>query len=811
MKSVDKMTVSGISGLILLFPLFTSPVAQGDDLDQEVDLVAGVEFIIPAGNAIPIQRIDPQQTELIIDGHLNEPAWATPPVLEQMRVVEPDTLLVPPYKTEFRMLYTDEGIYVSFDMEQPRETIVKRLTRRDDFDVNRDNVSLTLDTSGQGLYAYWMNLSLGDVQMDGTVKPERRFSREWDGAWYGATQTTDKGWSAEFYIPWSLMAMPKVDGVRRIGIYIVRKVAHLNERWSWPGLPRSQPKFLSALQPLEFDHVRPRQQWSLFPFVSATYDRVDGDTRYKAGFDVFWRPSSNFQLTATVKPDFGSVEADDVVVNLTADETFFPEKRLFFLEGQDIFNTTPRSDAKFGQQLTLVNTRRIGARPRPPELPHGVSLPLREELRPADLLGAAKITGQAGSFRYGMLAAMEEASEFLVGGQVYHQDGRDFGVVRVLYEDAKNAAYRGLGFISTMVTHPESDALVHGIDFHRLSSNGVWDINGQLLYSDVDEKGSGYGGFTDINYSPRKGLKHTLQLTVYDDTIDINDLGFQVRNDTRDGRYALEWIQSDLSRVRDMKFSGFLRYAENGDGFRTKMGAGANLNVKLNNLHNLNLDLLHFPQRFDDRNSFGNGTFEVESSTNARIEYRTDTAKNLSLFGKIERRGEDAGGRSLELSAGLTWRPRHNITLAAEAGYLDRNGWLLHQEGKNFTAFKAKQWQPVLSFDFFVSATQHFRMVLQWVGVRAEEDEFYTLEEEGTALIPGTKPAGPSNDFSISQLNFQVRYRWQIAPLSDLFVVYTKADSRRTELKTFNDLFRDSWNQPVVDKLVVKLRYRFGS
>ena len=143
-----------IFAVLLFFLQFAPPAAQGDNLDQEVDLAAGVEAIIAAENAIPIQRIDPRQTEIEIDGHLNEAAWATPPVLAQMRVIEPDTLLVPPYKTEFRMLYTDQGIYVSFDLEQPRETIVKRFTGRDEFEVNRDNVSFTLDTSGQGLYAY---------------------------------------------------------------------------------------------------------------------------------------------------------------------------------------------------------------------------------------------------------------------------------------------------------------------------------------------------------------------------------------------------------------------------------------------------------------------------------------------------------------------------------------------------------------------------------------------------------------------------------------------------------------------------------
>ena len=113
--------------------------------------------------------------------------------------------------------------------------------------------------------------------------------------------------------------------------------------------------------------------------------------------------------------------------------------------------------------------------------------------------------------------------------------------------------------------------------------------------------------------------------------------------------------------------------------------------------------------------------------------------------------------------------------------------------------------------DFYPTARQQFRVVLQWVGIRAFEDRFYMLPTDPGELVEGSKPPGPSDDFSISTLNFQVRYRWQIAPLSDLFIVYTKGDSRRTGLQEFSDLFQESWQDPLVDQLVIKLRYRLGS
>ena len=797
---------------IQALPVAAQTAAEADE-EALPDLATGIEIATQSGDVVRLQRFDHDQVEINIDGHLDEAVWAGLHTFDEFVVIEPDTLASPPYKTVFRMFYTEKGVYASYDLEQPQDTIIKRFTVRDDFDVNRDNAGFTLDTSGAGLFGYWVNLALGDGQMDGTVLPERQFSREWDGAWHGATQLTETGWSSEFFLPWSQMAMSRHVGVRRIGLYASRKVAHLNERWALPALPNSQPKFMSQLQPLEVSGIDPKQQWSFFPFAATTFDYVDDDTRYKVGFDAFWRPSSNFQLTATVNPDFGSVEADDVVVNLSADEVFFPEKRLFFQEGQDIFNATSRSESDtFRRKISLVNTRRIGASPRSPNLPPGVSLPPREDAKLSDLLGAAKATGQIGRVRYGVLAALEDETEFVADdAMLYQQDGRDFGALRVIYEDANGAAYRGLGFLSTIVAHPESDATIHSVDFHRLSTDGRWNIEGQVIYSDLDEAGSGVGGFTDIEYRPRQGRIHELQFTVFDDKVDISDFGFLRRNNTKHIRYFYEWIKSDLKSVRDFKADAHLRYAKNFDGFTTSTGGGSNLNITLNSLDSINLHLAYSGDRYDDRNSFGNGTYRIDPGFMAWAGYETNSAKPFSAFVHVQHDAEDLGGRSIESKAGISWRPRHNVLFEFSAAYRDTKGWLLHQEDQNFTTFNATEWQPRFSLDYFPSARQHFRAAFQWVGLRAREDQFFTLPAGTTNLIAGPKPPGPSDDFGVSELNFQLRYRLQIAPLSDLFIVYTRGDSRETSINEFDQLFRDSWNMPLGNQLVIKLRYRLGS
>lgn len=765
---------------------------------------------------IPLQRF-PTGIDLTLDGRIDEAVWSQVPSQSGMGIVEPETLAPAPYDTEMKVFYTEAGIYIAVAMEQPADTLVRRITARDNRDVNRDRVSITLDTSGEGQYGYWVSLALGDNQMDGTILPERQYNSQWDGAWYGATAETDNGWSAEFYIPWGQLSMPSREGTRQIGFYAERIVAHLNQNWAWPTIAKSDPIFLSNFPLLEMEGVNPQQQWSLFPSFASTYDEIDNDWDHRAGVDVFWRPSSNFQLTATLNPDFGSAEADDVVVNLTASETFFPEKRLFFQEGQEIFNTTSRSNGSIGKRFTILNTRRIGGRPRNPDLPDGISLPARERIQTADLMGAAKATGQVGRFRYGVLAAAEDETIYRAGGQRFEQDGRDFTAFRLLYEDqGGGAAYRGLGYIGTLVAHPDSDAQVHAVDFRYLTQGGIWSFDGQLVTSDSDEGEQGFGAFTDIVYSPRQGFTHTLHLTYFDEDLDVNDFGYQDRNNAKEAWYRFEWVKTGLTRVRDVRVSSFLRYEENLQGDRTNNAIPViSTAIRLNNLDRVNINFQHFPKRYDDLNSFGNGTFATRERTNYSASYTTNTARMVSVSGEVGRSTELAGGYSESYEVGLTWRPLPNINVTGEVEYQDRDGWLLHQGGQNFTAFETAQWESNFRFEYYLTAKQQLSAGLQWVGIKAAGDRYFNLPANAPTrnrdLIEVDQHSGTPGDFSISQMNFQLRYRLELAPLSDLFIVYNRNGNKRDELINFNDQFDNAWNDPLASQLVIKLRYRLGT
>ena len=778
--------------------------------------VGTVAAYADADAPIPLVRSDDAQ--VVVDGHLDEPAWQGLPAFKDFHTVVPETLAPATLDTEVRVFYTAAGLYLGATMAQPPHTLVERLSSRDQQFLNRDYFSFTLDTSGDGRYGFWFQLSLGDSVSDGTILPEREYSRSWDGAWQGASARSEAGWTAEFFIPWSLMSMPQANGPRVIGFYGSRNVAHLGERWAWPPLTWSKPRFISAFQPFALEAVNPRQQYSVFPYASATFDGIAGDASSQFGADLFWRPSTDFQLTATLNPDFGNVEVDDVIVNLSAFETFYPEKRLFFQEGQEIFVTTPRASGwSDNGPLTLLHTRRIGGRPEEPELPAGMSVSSVELGRPTDLIAAVKATGQSGPFRYGVLGAFEDnvalhGTTAAGNRSRFHQDGRDFGAVRLFYENS-NGGYRGLGWMSTGVWKPTGAAEVHAVDGHVFSQDGEWKADGQIMSSETPGANHGYGGFVDVNWTPRRGLTHSFAVDRFDAKLDINDFGYLRRNDLTQYAYLMRLRTADLDWARDSYTRLEVRRGWNGADEVVNAGVSVWQQFRLDNLSELELMGGFQPATLDDRNGYDAGSYRTEDRWDAGLEYESDHSRRFAYEVSMRWQEESLRGAQLAYGGEMTWRPTDRFTLQAAVDYVTREGWLLYRGDRAFTAFETEEWMPSVNFDYFINAKQQLRLALQWVGIDATGAAFYNLAE-GRRSLAATARANdaPTDDFTISELNFQLRYRWELAPMSDLFVVYTRNAQLPSAVgASFGDLFSNAFADPLAEHLVVKLRYRLGS
>lgn len=451
------------------------------------------------------------------------------------------------------------------------------------------------------------------------------------------------------------------------------------------------------------------------------------------------------------------------------------------------------------------------------EEPPGVTIPDVDLAKPSDLIGALKATGQISGFRYGAMGAVEDDMTLpgtdLLGNPVEVETvGREFGVARFLYEHV-GAGRQSLGYIGTFVRNEYYDAIVHGVDAHYLNPTGKLQLDLQLLASDVDSE-KGYGALLDAQYTPRQGMTHTIRFDAQDDTLDINDLGFLRRNDNYGGFYGFNYTRSrGMKWLRNYNLDISASYWENGAGEATRAGTFLRNTFTFKNFFELRTELNYFPKRWDDLESEGFGSYRVDDRWVADVAFGTDATKILSFSGRLGAMQEQLSGWTYQGGVGFTYKPNQRFSLDLDLNYADRNGWLLNWVGPAFNTYDAADFQPRMAMDFFISARQQFRMTMQWAAIKAKEQTRYLLPQDGDGnLVPvDTDPDG-ARDFVIDRMTLQLRYRWQIAPLSDLFVVYTRG-SNVEDLNVdedFGELFRNALEEPVIDYFVIKLRYRFG-
>ena len=227
----------------------------------------------------------------------------------------------------------------------------------------------------------------------------------------------------------------------------------LSRQAAWPAVSFQEQRFLSQLAKVEIPEYS-QSLLALTPYVSGLYDNIDGSSHFDGGVDIFWKPNSGFQLSATLNPDFGQVESDQLVVNFSATETFFSDKRPFFTENQGFF------DVPFGSLNNtnrLLYTRRVGG-------------PADDGNGSGDVTAAVKLNGSAGSFNYGVFAATEA-----------DEAGRDFYALR----GTRDFATQGIGAMFTRVERPFLDREANVFEFdHRWAPNQKFSVRTTLVGSD---------------------------------------------------------------------------------------------------------------------------------------------------------------------------------------------------------------------------------------------------------------------------------------------------------------------------------------
>ena len=356
----------------------------------------------------------------VIDGRLIDEAWAQAEPVATFTQRDPDEGAPATERTEVRFLYDDEALYVGVRLfDTAPHLIARRLSRRDN-SADADLLSVYLDPMHDRLTGAVFRVSASNVQQDSILYNDSWQDGSWDAVWNSEVSVDDNGWSVEMRIPLSQLRFPFADQ-HTWGVNVERFIRRKNE-YSWLRMvPKNESGVASKMVQLTgLDGLRPRKNLELLPYTAARAEFVqpqrvgnpfnDGSRAFgAAGVDLKWAVTSNLRLNATVNPDFGQVEVDPAVVNLTAFETFFDEKRPFFLEGSQIFTNFGYggSNNYWGFNMSepsIFYSRRIGRSPQLSASGDFVDAPTA-----TTILGATKLTGKTSTgWSLGVLDAVTE-------------------------------------------------------------------------------------------------------------------------------------------------------------------------------------------------------------------------------------------------------------------------------------------------------------------------------------------------------------------------------------------------------------------
>jgi len=717
-----------------------------------------------------------------IDGHIDPQEWQEARHVTDFRKVQPLNGEPASFTTEAWILATPEGLAVAFRNVQP-PSVPQTLQRvRRDFDEQVDRVDLMVDFDGDHRTGYVFTVSSTDGIYDAIITDESRFNADWDGKWRHAVAADEDGWSAEILVPWHIAPMQAADGARTLGVYVDRVIGATGERVAWPMASIERPRFLSDFAAVEVPSFS-QALLAVTPYVSQLYDAVEEDHQGDAGVDVFWKPNGQVQLTATVNPDFGQVESDDLVVNFSATETFFSDKRPFFTENQGIFEFTTPAD--FSQ---LLYTRRVGG-----TADDGEGL--------GDIVAALKLNGSLGPAKYGLFAA-EEADAV----------GRSFAAVRLV----RDFSSQNLGLMVTRVERPylERDATVVGID-HNWRPTGRWNVRTRLIGSDIaagGESSRDAGATVWADYEMDHGWRQQWIAMHFGDQLDINDAGYLARNDTNYLHWQVSRRFTELpagSRYasKDWRWRVSTDHNDQGQllGHQFRVSRESQLGDGSEEYGQVNIN----SAGYDDLLTRGNGVLWLPAHFNAYFAYARPRAGHWGYELALEAFSGGLSGNS-QVGYGVNVEPRYFVSdaLSVYAGlYVTRApDWLLWQYDNLIGSFDGREIDLNAGFSWIVNNRHELRLKLQAIGLEADLRQAYRVDAAGKA-VPSDEPV---DDFSVSNLGLQVRYRFEFAPLSYLYVVYGRGGYEEEPVAAgAGSQLRDSFSLRDDEQLLVKFCYRF--
>ena len=804
-----------------------------------------------------------------LDGVLDDAVWQTAPVANQFYELEPTPGRPEKHPTEVRILYDDAAIYVGAIMHDvSQDSVLRELSLRDNIG-NSDFFGVVFDTYHDKLNGYEFIVTSGGVQVDARLSPANGEDKDWNAVWDSRTSLRGTDWVAELRIPYSALRFSKATE-QVWGLNFIRQRRSTRQKFFWNEVKPQVDGFVNQWGELTgIRDIKPPLRLSLTPYVSTYLNhypyneqgKKNTSTSFNGGADVKWGINESFTLDATLVPDFGQVQSDNQVLNLSPFEVQFNENRGFFTEGTELFN-------KGG----LFYSRRVGATP----IGFGeVSGQLRAGFREADgsrhkgefvadnpgttrLLNATKVSGRTSKgLGIGVFNALSndvyatlQDSTSGARREVLTQPFSNYNIV-VLDQSLKNNSYVSL--VNTNVTRAGStyDANVTGGLFRFANKANRYALDGRVIYS--NRRGKEFNSATEID--DRDGYKYYLSFSkisgnftwsvdhgIESHTYNPNDLGLLFANNSVSQSvnasyniYKPFWKVNRLNTYSGINYSLLekpRRYQE------ASFYAGANTIFTKSFLFvRFNVDAAPLSRDFFDPRRAPIGSYFVRKPANVGFNgnFSSDYRKKLALDVGYGARffaadGDRTGRTGFDLSLGPRYRASNQLSFVYQLGYGVRYNQIGYAGGLRgnepldaslLLAFGGPGGDVLLgrrdvtTFSNTATATYTFtnRMSLN-IRLRhyvsnVHYRDFSRLHPDGFETPEPTYTRNRDNTFNA--FNIDAVYSWWFAPGSQVSIVWKNAGASSFEANAATPLYFDNLsntiNTPHNNSVSIKVLY----
>ena len=671
---------------------------QHDTTARETTEITDARF--PSIRAV---RLTPEHT-IALDGKLDEAVWRQAAVAGGFTQRDPEDGKPATERTEARVIYTDDVIYVGIKAYDSAMDSVAATLFRKDGTAYSDWVYVSFDSYNDDRTSFNFAVNPKGVRKDILIFDNDSEDIRWDAVWQAETQINDDSWTVEMRIPLSQLRYSTKEIDQNWGINFQRRIARKEEIAFWAPTPQDASGFVSQYGQLEgIQDLKKPVRLEIIPYASSSLTRApaqpgnpyfeSNDWSGSVGGDIRYGLTSDLTLTATINPDFGQVEADPAVINLSAYENYFPEQRPFFLEGNEIFQFgNTKTFNSYGNPLTFYS-RRIGRAPQgnisrynqynsnaayDPDQGDNVYTNLPDQ---TTIAGAAKVSGKTRSgWSVGLLDAytMKETSPFQAGrtgsgsteGQFPVEPWSNYLVTRTKKDFNNGNSVIG-GFLSATNRNINnryfkeflhSSAYLGGVDFEHNWDDRNWTLSGTFsgsqvngskeailltqqspvrYYNRVDsDKLSVDSNKTNLNgfageFSLRKsGGEHWRSSITYSEVspgYETNDLGFQNRADYRAVATSLTYQETDPNFLRYYELWSFNTWAWNYDGDIIGNYYNAGAYAQFNNLWSVNMNINYAGKAYVDHLTRGGPVAERVKDWNFNLNINSDQTQKVSF------------------------------------------------------------------------------------------------------------------------------------------------------------------------------------